>query len=195
MLALLQSAKEKSPLHYACVPVRGHERVSALLLEAGANVQCTDKLGRSPLYAACAFGYDLHTIQHLLRAGAVVNHRDAEGRTPLFYAATKGYPAAGEIGLCTSSRCRLETGLLANTETYPDTIDRPTIPRMLWQRTPAPFGGLRDWGPCHLTKENFRRRDRIRVTARWRKDTGEVHCPSGGQDTASAMLWTSRATF
>ncbi|KAF1941662.1 hypothetical protein EJ02DRAFT_466349 [Clathrospora elynae] len=45
--------------------------------------------------------------------------------------------------------------------------------RTLWQRTPAPFGGLQDWGPCHLTKENFRRRDRVRVTARWRKDTGE----------------------
>jgi hypothetical protein len=43
----------------------------------------------------------------------------------------------------------------------------------LWQHTPAPFGGLRDWGPCHLTKENFRRRDRVRVTPRWRKDTGE----------------------
>ncbi|KAF1936641.1 hypothetical protein EJ02DRAFT_515688 [Clathrospora elynae] len=65
------------------------------------------------------------------------------------------------------------TPVLANAETYPNTIDRPTIPRTLWQRTPAPFGGLRDWGPGHLAKENFCRRDRVRVTARWRKDTGE----------------------
>jgi hypothetical protein len=31
------------------------------------------------------------------------------------------------------------------------------------------FGGLQDWGSCHLRKENFR----VEATARWRKDTEE----------------------
>jgi hypothetical protein len=30
-------------------------------------------------------------------------------------------------------------------------------------------GGLQDWGPCHLTKEDIR----VGATARWRKDTRE----------------------
>ncbi|KAF1935902.1 hypothetical protein EJ02DRAFT_110958 [Clathrospora elynae] len=50
----------------------------------------------------------------------------------------------------------------------------------LWQRTSASFGGLRDWGPCHLTKENFCRCNRVRLTARWRKDTGEHTLSLGG---------------
>jgi hypothetical protein len=54
--------------------------------------------------------------------------------------------------------------VLANAETYPTRYRArfSNVHRLL-------FGGLQDWGPCHLTKEIFR----VGAMARWRKDTKE----------------------
>jgi hypothetical protein len=56
------------------------------------------------------------------------------------------------------------TSVLANAETYPTRYRArfSNVHRLL-------FGGLRDWCPCHLTKEDIR----VGATARWGKDTGE----------------------
>ncbi|KAF1937218.1 hypothetical protein EJ02DRAFT_63185 [Clathrospora elynae] len=66
------------------------------------------------------------------------------------------------------------TPVLANAETY---LDERSIDQRYRARFGnvhrSLFGGLRDWGPCHLTKENFCRRNCVRVTATRRKDTEE----------------------
>jgi hypothetical protein len=56
------------------------------------------------------------------------------------------------------------TAVLTNAETYP-TQYRARFSNEHWLL----FGGLQDWGPCHLTKEN----SRVGATARWREDTRE----------------------
>jgi hypothetical protein len=74
---------------------------------------------------------------------------------------------AGKIGLCTSLRCWLETGLRSwptqrrtRHNTYCARFSN--VHRLL-------FGGLQDWGSCHLTKENFH----VRAMGRCRNDTRE----------------------
>jgi hypothetical protein len=54
--------------------------------------------------------------------------------------------------------------VLANAETYPTQYRArfSNVHRLL-------FGGLQDWGPRHLTKEDIC----VGATARWRKGTGE----------------------
>ena len=61
------------------------------LLAAGANVNFSDPVGRTPLYAASGrSGRGPPTMQALLDAGANVNHRYYDGSTPLHLAADKG---------------------------------------------------------------------------------------------------------
>ncbi|KAI9086307.1 hypothetical protein K1719_031761 [Acacia pycnantha] len=78
-------------LHLTCL--YGHLSCVQLLLERGANMECTDEDGAIPLHDACAGGY-AEIVQLLLnRAGNPENIRrmlesvDSEGDTPLHHAA------------------------------------------------------------------------------------------------------------
>jgi hypothetical protein len=112
-------------------------------------------------------------IARVRRFGGTCHNIQSSAREPTFTASFKfSWPAittkrADEIGLCTSSRCWLETGL----QSWP--MQRHTRPNAHCTRFNSKhrllFRGLQDWGPCHLTKEKFC----IRAMARWRKDTRE----------------------
>lgn len=60
-----------------------------LILKYGADLNCTDKFGRSPLHWAC-FNGDLDMVTYLLNAGADIRMRDNDGYTPLHKAVWKG---------------------------------------------------------------------------------------------------------
>jgi hypothetical protein len=108
----------------------------------------------------------------------------------------------GEVGLCTSSRCPLETGL----RSWPTQrciltrqIDQLTIPRTLYQRTPALFfWRFARLGPLPPCKGDFLP-PRSRLFGQ-RLGGGRIleriHRPSGGQSTATGrvLLWTLRAS-
>ena len=60
-----------------------------LLIEHGADVDCTDDLGRTPLHLASEVGRP-RAIQLLLEYGADVNKRMHRGRTPLHLSICSG---------------------------------------------------------------------------------------------------------
>ncbi|GHM58477.1 MAG: hypothetical protein sL5_06330 [Candidatus Mesenet longicola] len=76
-----------TPLHVAAQ--NGYERVVALLLQHGANVNATSKDGDTPLHLAVDKGHK-HIIQLLLKEKPNINSTDKDGSTPLFIAAGKG---------------------------------------------------------------------------------------------------------
>ena len=67
----------------------GHDKLIAVLIEAGSNVQASDKKGRGALHEAAERGH-LKVAEILLRHGAVVNARDDSTLTPLHWAAISG---------------------------------------------------------------------------------------------------------
>ena len=84
----LVKARDKdgsTPLH--CAVWKGHLKVVALLLEAGADVNAqneNDHWGTTPLHAA-AHANEASIAQLLIDHGADVNAPDCEQRTPLFH--------------------------------------------------------------------------------------------------------------
>jgi uncharacterized protein len=70
-----------------------HMRISELLLEAGAEVDCYQKDGYTPLHEAAGNG-QLEMVQLLLCFGAKKDVHLTDGRTPLDLAREKGY---GEV--------------------------------------------------------------------------------------------------
>jgi len=75
---------ECSPLHIACC---GDYATTSALVEAGADVNARDQIGRTPLHNACAGNRDrVETIRLLVQRGADVNAQDNKGRTPLHWA-------------------------------------------------------------------------------------------------------------
>jgi Ankyrin repeats (many copies) len=66
-------------MHACC---SGNVQVVKLLLEAGVNMNTTDKLERTPLMYALWYG-NLQVAKLLLEAGANAHTTDKRGRTPL----------------------------------------------------------------------------------------------------------------
>jgi ankyrin repeat protein len=88
-------AKGDSPLHRA---VRGFDQAPvADLIAAGADVNATNRLGRTPLHAAVeTLGTWPSPLLKLLEAKPNVNARDAKGMTPLHLIALSQSPFAEE---------------------------------------------------------------------------------------------------
>ena len=74
-----------TPLHWAA-RVNGNPAVIAALLQAGANLEARDDIGRTPLHMAVGFN-ELAVIAALLQAGADLEARTDRGWTPLHVAA------------------------------------------------------------------------------------------------------------
>ncbi|XP_078689136.1 uncharacterized protein LOC144920681 [Branchiostoma floridae x Branchiostoma belcheri] len=68
----------------------GNVKLVLRLLEAGAEVDKTDKDGHTPLLLAANEGHG-DVVQKLLKAGANVNRAKQDGVTPLIIAACKGH--------------------------------------------------------------------------------------------------------
>ena len=78
----------ESVLHIACSGARktGREAIIRSLLQEGANVQDTDKYGRTPLHIAIAYGC-VQSLKLLLKRGAAISTKDGEGHNALHCAA------------------------------------------------------------------------------------------------------------
>lgn len=68
--------RQMTPLHFACE--RGHADVVEFLLNAGADMNARDGMGRNAFLCACA-GRNMATIELLLARGADINERVVQG--------------------------------------------------------------------------------------------------------------------
>jgi rhodanese-related sulfurtransferase len=75
------------PLIKACQ--QGLANIAEALIEAGADIGCTDSFGNDALWAAC-YSEDLRTIGVLMDAGVDLNRQNRVGATALIYAASAG---------------------------------------------------------------------------------------------------------
>ena len=86
---------DSTPLHMAAWC--GNEKISRMLIDAGANVNMQDKDGRTPLHIATYYG-EIEIARMLIDSGADVNVQDEDGSTPLHRAAyLTGLPNRFEI--------------------------------------------------------------------------------------------------
>ncbi|CAJ1330462.1 unnamed protein product [Effrenium voratum] len=76
-----------TPMHAAAT--YGHWRVVHYLLEAGAEKDPGNCVGRTPMHLACGAGF-LDVVKVLLRASADKDKTDSSGRSPLMVAAING---------------------------------------------------------------------------------------------------------
>eukprot|EP00752_Nemacystus_decipiens_P015669 g13983.t1 len=74
---------QESPLHIAAK--HGHSGASAVLINAGADVDCRDRNGWTPLHLASRFGR-IEVVMGLLQEGADRDAEDVNGYRPLHYA-------------------------------------------------------------------------------------------------------------
>ncbi len=92
MLHELTDENGRTKLHHAAL--EGDATVARLLLDEGADVNATDRWGRTPLFIATfeepLVEDRLPTVRLLLDRGADVNARDESGSTPLHVAAAMG---------------------------------------------------------------------------------------------------------
>lgn len=75
----------RTPLSWAVA--YGHEEISNLLLQHGADPDHKNRYGCTPLFYAAVSG-NVRIVQSLIKAGARVDTLDQNGRTPLFHAAS-----------------------------------------------------------------------------------------------------------
>ncbi|VUC25001.1 unnamed protein product [Clonostachys rosea] len=97
-------ATGSAPLHLAVI--RGHDHAVQELIDAGADVNCKDFVGLTPLMLASTNGW-IDMMQLLLSAGRTrtgrgrsrcrINQRDMKGKTALHYAAKYGYLGAVQL--------------------------------------------------------------------------------------------------
>ena len=69
----------------------------AVLLDAGADIDATSQLGRTPLIVAAATSHSADVVRLLLSRGANVNARDKLGITPLIAAANADNREAADL--------------------------------------------------------------------------------------------------
>ena len=69
---------------------KGHQRIVAMLIDKGGNVDDRDNLGQSALHMAAAGGHQA-VVQLLIGRGANLDLKDARGRTSLHLAAESGH--------------------------------------------------------------------------------------------------------
>ncbi|EMP23877.1 Ankyrin repeat and SOCS box protein 3 [Chelonia mydas] len=74
----------------------GHTEIIKLLLEKGANKECVDDFGITPLFIAAQYG-KLESLRVLLSHGANVNCQAKDKATPLFIAAQEGHAECVEL--------------------------------------------------------------------------------------------------
>ena len=82
----------KTALHQAVLDERIHQ-VRLLVFRHGANVDCKDVCGRTPLMLACLLENEEHGCKMakiFIKAGAYMNVKDTMGRTALSFACMKG---------------------------------------------------------------------------------------------------------
>jgi len=86
--ASVKTSSGDSVLHIACSGARktGRGAILRSLLQEGANVQDTDKYGRTPLHRAIAYG-SIQSLKLLLERGAAISVKDGEGYNALHWAA------------------------------------------------------------------------------------------------------------
>jgi len=90
-------------LTFACLS--GTAEVVELLLKSGAEVNATDRMGRTPLMAASSVG-NFEAVKLLLKAGAHVQAEDKFGVTAPDLAAIEGHTKVTALLLPPSSRGR-----------------------------------------------------------------------------------------
>ena len=69
-------------LHAAAMA--GHATTVKLLLDDGAQIDCTDLMKHTPLFRACEMGHT-DVVQTLMDCGAKVDVVDQDGRSPLHW--------------------------------------------------------------------------------------------------------------
>jgi ankyrin repeat protein len=74
------------------VGLRVSGSIASVLVEAGAEVDARDSVGRTPLHYAAEQGYD-RIVSVLLEGGADVTARDRAGATPLDLAKARALPS------------------------------------------------------------------------------------------------------
>ncbi len=82
-----QAMQGKTILHWACA-VNKPKAIDALI-QAGCDVNGTDKQGRTPLHIACETE-SFHSMEALLKYGAKTEIADSKGNTPLMAACSQG---------------------------------------------------------------------------------------------------------
>lgn len=91
----LADSDGRIPLHLSAY--RGHDKMVALLLEAGSKFDIKEtRKGATPLHGAAITGYaDIAKL--LFAKGADPNIKDNKGHTPLYYAAKYGHLSAAKL--------------------------------------------------------------------------------------------------
>jgi ankyrin repeat protein len=104
----LETHYDRPPLFVAVT--QGHVTAVDILLEAGAQVQATDRLGRTPLHAVSEMGTPATVVSNvvtlLLKAGANVEARDQDRGTPLHAAVNAG--KAVVVALLLEAKARVD---------------------------------------------------------------------------------------
>jgi len=103
-----------------------------LLLHSGADIECRDSSGRTPLHLAAGTGF-LDALEVLVEHGADVNARDGKGQKPLHASATRGHDyiiqslcrAGADVNALDAERCTpLDTALLAGAHKAAEVLRR-----------------------------------------------------------------------
>lgn len=99
-------------LFYCCIVVLFY----CYYLEAGADLEVTDVLGRTPLIAACVGGH-IEVCEIISAAGGNINTQDSDGVSPLIATTSKGNEKMNEamgriaVGLINRGGCNVNLDL------------------------------------------------------------------------------------